>query len=66
MPAMAAMGRLRRRTAANVLLGLIHARASPALSDVRRLGKALAVAVRACLENDGCMVRLLGVTAERC
>ena len=61
VPAMAAMGRLRRRTAAAVLLGLVCARASPALSDLRRLGKALAVATRACLENDACMVCSLGV-----
>lgn len=58
MPAIAAMGRLRRRTAAAVLLGLICARASPTLSDLQRLGKALAVATRASLETDSCMVCL--------
>lgn len=49
VPSMAAMGRLRRRMAAAALMLL--ARASPALADdPQRLGRAFALAARACLE----------------
>lgn len=56
MPATATMGRMRRRVSAAAFCQFICCGVSPALADLRRLGRALAVVVRSLEESEAFQV----------
>jgi hypothetical protein len=60
MPAMAALGRMRRRVAAAAFCQFICCGVSPALADLPRLGRAFALVVRSLEESPGFQVRCPG------